>query len=88
MARPPHGRDDATDPRSGGPGSNGPGTSGARRFVTSTLALAAGVTVAAAVGWAVRGWSWDVLFPVGVVAVAWLVAELVLLLLRRDPERR
>lgn len=58
------------------------------RATGALLALAGGVVVALLIGWAVLGWTTQLLLPVGAVAAAWAVGEAVRVLLERDGPRR
>jgi hypothetical protein len=57
------------------------------RVRVALLALAAGVALAVLIGWAVLGWSTQLLLPVGVVVAAWAVGEVVRLVLDQDRPR-
>lgn len=50
-------------------------------------ALAAGTALAVLIGWAVLGWTWQLLLPVGVVVAAWVVGEVVRAVLDSDRPR-
>jgi hypothetical protein len=59
----------------------------ARRLGAALAALAAGVALALLVGWAVLGWTSQLLLPVGVVVAAWAVGEVVRAVLGSDRPR-
>lgn len=52
------------------------------------LGLVCALAVALLVGWAVLGWTTQLLLPVGVVAVAWAVGEVVRRLLELEEPPR
>ncbi len=59
----------------------------ARRVGAALTALVAGVALAVLVGWAVLGWTTQLLLPVGVVVAAWVVGEIVRAVLGSDRPR-
>lgn len=59
-----------------------------RRAAGPLLGLACGLAVAVLVGWAVLGWTTELLLPVGVVVVAWAVGEVARRLLELDEPPR
>ncbi|WP_460433143.1 hypothetical protein [Angustibacter speluncae] len=61
---------------------------GLRRAAGPVLGLVCGLAVALLVGWAVLGWTTQLLLPVGVVAVAWAVGEVVRRLLELEEPPR
>lgn len=61
---------------------------GLRRAAGPLLGLVCGLAVAVLVGCAVLGWTTQLLLPVGVVAVAWGVGEIVRRLLELEEPPR
>lgn len=59
-----------------------------RRAAGPLLGLVCGLAVAVLLGWAVLGWTTQLLLPVGVVAVAWVVGEVARRLLELDEPPR